>query len=99
MLAEDPLDGDDFRPVRVEPLLDALFDGDEAVAQVGVHGRADDTDGEHRQRPAGHALDDTDAAPGQSRVHPQYAHPRASLRSLPATAGRYPRFVQAIGCH
>ncbi|GHC83622.1 hypothetical protein GCM10010309_61120 [Streptomyces violaceochromogenes] len=58
----------------VEPLLDALLDGDEAVAEIGVRGRADDADADHRERPSGDALDDADTTPGQPRVHPQYAH-------------------------
>lgn len=74
MLAEDALHGDELRAVLVQPPLDALLDGDEAVSEVGVRGGADDADAEHGQRPARDALDDADAAAGQPRVHPQYTH-------------------------
>src|SRR5690606_27898944 len=63
VLAEDALHGDELRPVLVQPLLQALFEGDQAPAQVGVGGRPHDPD----------------AAPGQPRVHPQYAHAPPSL--------------------
>ncbi|GGQ31922.1 hypothetical protein GCM10010249_58270 [Streptomyces roseolilacinus] len=82
--------------MRVEPLLYAALDGDEAGADVGVGRRADDADAEHGQRASRDSLDDADPAPGQTRVHPKHAH-AASLRSPPATDGRCPLFVQAIG--
>ncbi|GGV47439.1 hypothetical protein GCM10010293_56530 [Streptomyces griseoflavus] len=61
------------------------------MAEVGVRRGADDAHAEHGERSARDALDDAHTAPGQSRVHPQYAHaPALSLDHL---------FVQAIGCH
>ncbi|GHA89396.1 hypothetical protein GCM10010330_49570 [Streptomyces tendae] len=75
----------------VEPLLDALLDGDEPVAELRVRGRADDTDADHGERSARDALDDPDTAAGQPRVDPQYAHTRPPLVDH--------LFVQAIGCH
>lgn len=77
VLAEHPLHCDIFGPVLVDPLLDALLDGDETVADIGVRGRPYDPDAEHRQGAPGDAFDDTDAASGQPRVHTQYPH-RAS---------------------
>ncbi len=74
MLAEDALDGDELGPVLVQPLLQALLDGEEAVTEVGVHGGADDTDAEHGERPARDPFDDAHTAPGQPGIHPQYAH-------------------------
>lgn len=75
VLAEHPLHGDEFGLVLVQPHLDALLDGDEAVAQLGVRGRPYDTDAEHGERASGDAFDHTDTASRQPRVHPQYAHP------------------------
>lgn len=66
----------------VQPALYPLFDGDQTVAQVGVRRGADDSDAEHRQRPARDPLDDTDAAAGQSRVDSQYAHACPSPRDV-----------------
>ncbi|GAA3775970.1 hypothetical protein GCM10023083_11020 [Streptomyces phyllanthi] len=81
MLAEHPLHGDEFGPVLVQPLLDALLDGDEAVSQLGVRGRPYDTDAEHGQRAPRDAFDDSDTASGQSWVHTEDAHlPLPSLR-------------------
>ncbi len=74
MLAEDALHGDELRPVLVEPLLDALLHGDEAVPEVGVGRGAHDADTDHGERSARDALDDPDTAAGQPWVHPQYAH-------------------------
>ncbi len=91
MLAEDALHGDELRAVLVEPLLQALLDGDQAVAEVGVGGRAHDSHAQHGQRAPRAPFDDADTAPGQSRVHPQYAHAVAPLLDH--------LFVQAIGCH
>lgn len=93
MLAEDALDGDELGAVLVHPLLDALLHGEQPVAEVGVHGGPDDPDAEHGERAARDPFDDTDPAPGQPGVHPQYAHARPSLRSPRRLS------VQAIGCH
>jgi hypothetical protein len=81
VLAEHPLHGHEFGLVLVQPLLDALLDGDEAVAQLGVHGRPYDADAEHGERASGDALDHADSASGQPRVHPQYTHP-GTFRSI-----------------
>ncbi len=86
VLAEDALHRHVLGPVFVEPLLDAALDGDEAVAQFGVGGGAHDADAEHGERPPRNALDDADAAAGQPRVHPQYAH----LPPLPFFAAEPP---------
>ncbi|GAA3155398.1 hypothetical protein GCM10017687_86740 [Streptomyces echinatus] len=74
VLAEDALHGDVLRPVFVQPLLDALLDGEEAVAELRVGGGPDDPDTDHGERTARDPLDDADPAPGQAGVHPQYAH-------------------------
>ncbi|GGO51160.1 hypothetical protein GCM10012286_53220 [Streptomyces lasiicapitis] len=90
MLAEHPLHGDEFGAVLVQPALDALLDGDQAEAQVGVRGRTHDADATHGQRAARDAFDDTDTAPGEPGVHPKYPHSNPLFDRL---------FVQAIGCH
>ena len=99
VLAEHPLHGDALGPVLVQPLLDALLDGDEAVPRA----RRPRACVRRRRRPCvsgrpGDALDDADAAPRQSGVHPQYAHappPLAPFRagSRAVTDGRL------SGCH
>ncbi|GAA4086755.1 hypothetical protein GCM10022284_23930 [Streptomyces hundungensis] len=71
--------------MRVEPLLDAALDGDEAMAQLGVGRRAYDAHSDHGERSSGDSLDDAHATPRQSGVNAQYPHPR-SLPGLPAPA-------------
>ncbi|GGW90050.1 hypothetical protein GCM10010353_01370 [Streptomyces chryseus] len=72
----------------VEPRLYAALDGDQPVPQLRVRRRPYDSDAEHLQGTARDALDDADAAPGQPRVHAQYAHDALPFDHL---------FVQAIG--
>ncbi|GGY47257.1 hypothetical protein GCM10010326_46660 [Streptomyces xanthochromogenes] len=73
--------------MRIEPLLDAALDGDEAMAQLGVGGRAYDADTDHGERSSGDSLDDAHTTPRQSGVDPEYAHgpsPRPSVIRLSA---------------
>ncbi len=70
VLAEDALHRHVLGPVLVQPLLDALLDGDQAVAEFSVRGCTDHSDAEHGERPPRDALHDTDPAAGQPRVHP-----------------------------
>jgi hypothetical protein len=72
----------------VQPLLYALLDGDEAVAQLGVRRRPYDPHAAHGERSPGDTLDDTDTAPRQPGVHAQYAHaPLPSIDCLCRLSG------------
>jgi hypothetical protein len=88
VLAEHPLHGDDFGLVLVEPLLDALLDGDEAQAQLGVHRSAYDSDAAHGQGPARDTFDHPDTASGQSRVNAQHPHPTPPFAAEPPPLSR-----------
>ncbi|SPB32014.1 hypothetical protein MAJHIDBO_02104 [Propionibacterium freudenreichii subsp. shermanii] len=79
VLGEDTFDGDRLRLVVVEPLPQALFNGQQPIGVLGVRIGADDAHGHELGTRAGGSVDNSDTATRQARVNAHYAHSSAPI--------------------
>ncbi len=73
-LGEHPLHGNGVRLVTRHPLVDLDLQGQQPFGRVVAGRSADHPDGDHPQRLAHAALDNAEAAPGQTGVDTQDTH-------------------------